>query len=120
MIPNVNQLTAQLRMMPDPALQRMAMMYKNDPYIFPMVISEDMARKKMRQAAQAEMVQPQPKVVDQALMSMGEQPQAAPGLAALRAPNMETMSDGGIAGYADGGAVDLSPGSMPGDMAMRW
>lgn len=100
---NVNQLTSELRMMPDQALQRMAMMYKNDPYIFPMVISEDMARKKLRQAAQAQAVQPQPTVKDQALMAMGEQPQAAPapGIAALQAPNMQGMADGGIAGYDD-------------------
>lgn len=119
---NVNQLTSQLRMMPDQALQRMAMMYKNDPYIFPMVISEDMARKKMRQAAQAEMMQPQPKVADQAIMAMGQQPQPvapAPGIAALQAPNLANMADGGIAGadeiatYADGGNVVMAPGSTP-------
>jgi hypothetical protein len=108
MIPNVNQFTEQLRMMPDQALQRVAMMYKNDPYILPMVIAEDAARKKMRMAAQAQMAQPQTKVADQAIMSMGEQPQAVPGLAALRAPNMEGMADGGIAGYAEGGVSDTA------------
>jgi hypothetical protein len=109
---NINQLTSELRMMPDQALQRMAQMYKQDPYIFPMVIAEDMARKKMRQAAQAQMAQgPQPKVADQALMSMGQQPQAAPGIAALQAPNMQNMADGGIAGYADGG--DFAQHSEP-------
>lgn len=95
---NVNQLTSQLRMMPDQALQRMAMMYKNDPYILPMVISEDTARKKMRAAAQAQMAQPQPKVADQAIMAMA--PQEA-GIAQLPAPNMQNMADGGIAGQAD-------------------
>lgn len=110
---NVNQFTEQLRMMPDQALQRVAMMYKNDPYILPLVVSEDMARKKLRMAAQAQMAQPQPKVVDQAIMAMGQQPQAAPGLAALRAPNMETMADGGIAGYADGGDMDFVDHNEP-------
>jgi len=116
---NVNQLTSELRMMPDQALQRMAMMYKNDPYIFPMVISEDMARKKLRQAAQAQAVQPQPTVKDQALMSMGEPPAPAPGIAALQAPNLANMADGGIAGadeiatYAEGGNVVMAPGSTP-------
>lgn len=112
MIPNVNQFTQQLRMMPDQALQRVAMMYKNDPYILPMVIAEDAARKKMRMAAQAQMAQPQTKVAEQAIMSMGEQPQAAPGLAALRAPNMEGMADGGIAGYAEGGVSDTAEDSF--------
>jgi len=128
MIPNVNQFTEQLRMMPDQALQRIAQMYKQDPYILPMVIAEDMARKKVRQAAQAQMAQgPQPKVADQAIMSMGQQPQAAPGIAALQAPNMQNMADGGIAGYddfaersepvvrmAEGGAVQrFQSGGMP-------
>jgi hypothetical protein len=111
-IPNINQLTAELRMMPDQALQRMAMMYKQDPYILPMVISEDMARKKMRAAAQAQMAQPQPKVADQAIMSMGTPPQAAPGIAALPAPNMQSMADGGIAGYAEGGVADSAEDSF--------
>lgn len=98
---NVNQLTEQLRMMPDQALQRMAQMYKQDPYIFPMVISEDMARKKLRASAQAQAAQPQPKVADQALMAMAPQPQPAPGIAGLQAPNIQNMADGGIAGYDD-------------------
>lgn len=113
MIPNINQFTEQLRMMPDQALQRVAQMYKQDPYIFPMVIAEDMARKKMRQAAQAQMAQPQPKVADQAIMAMGQQPQPAPGIAALQAPNMQNMADGGIAGYADGGDMDFADRSEP-------
>ena len=105
---NINQLTTQLRMLPDQVLQRVAMMYKQDPYIFPMVISEDMARKKMRAAAQAQMAQPQPKVADQAIMAMGTPPQPAPGIAGLQAPNMESMADGGIAGYAEGGVSDTA------------
>lgn len=42
-------------------------------------------------------------------------PMPVPGLAALQAPNMETIADGGIAGYADGGAVaqqDMQPGAF--------
>ena len=105
---NVNQLTEQLRMMPDQALQRMAQMYKNDPYILPMLISEDTARKKLRQAAQVQAMQPQPKVVDQAVAAMGTPPQQAPGIAALPAPNVANMSDGGIAGYAEGGVSDTA------------
>ena len=102
---NVNQLTSQLRMLPDQALQRVAQMYKNDPYIFPMVISEGMARKKLRAAGQAQMTQPQPKVTDQALMAMA--PEEA-GIAQLQAPNMESMADGGIAGYDEGALVARS------------
>lgn len=124
MIPNVNQFTQQLRMLPDAILRRLAQMYKQDPYIFPMVISEDMARKKLRASAQAQAAQPQPKVNDQALMAMGEESQqpvmaAGGGLLTLKAPNMERMADGGIAGYddmatyAEGGNVVMAPGSTP-------
>ena len=95
---NVNQLTAQLRMLPDAVLQRVAMMYKNDPYILPMVVSEGMARKKMRAAGQIQAVQPQPKVNDQAVASLGYTPEEM-GIAGLSAPNMQGMADGGIAGY---------------------
>lgn len=124
MIPNVNQFTQQLRMLPDAILRRLAQMYKQDPYIFPMVISEDMARKKLRASAQAQAAQSQPKVNDQALMAMGEEAQqpvmaAGGGLLTLKAPNMERMADGGIAGYddmatyAEGGNVVMAPGSTP-------
>lgn len=106
---NVNQLTSQLRMMPDQALQRVAMMYKQDPYILPLVISESMARKKLRAAGQAQMAQPQPKVADQAIMAMA--PEDA-GIAGLAAPNMEGMADGGIAGYAEGGMANTAEDSF--------
>ena len=98
---NVNQLTQQLRMLPDAALQRVAMMYKQDPYIFPMIISEDMARKKLRAAGQAQAARGmQPKVNDQAIASLGYTPEEV-GIAGLQAPNMQNMADGGIAGQAD-------------------
>jgi hypothetical protein len=120
MIPNINQFTQQLRMMADPVLQRVAMMYKNDPYILPMVVAEDAARKKMRMAARAQMAQPQANVADQAIMAMGEPVQsqqiigaAGGGLTQLRTPNIERMADGGIAGYADGGDMDFANHSEP-------
>lgn len=108
---NINQLTTQLRMLPDQALQRVAMMYKQDPYILPMVVSEGMARKKMRAASQAQMAQPQPKVADQAVASLGYTPEEV-GIAQLQAPNMQGMADGGIAGYAEGGVADSAEDSF--------
>lgn len=116
---DVNQLTQQLRLMPDQALQQIAMMYKDDPYILPMVISEDTARKKLRMAAQAQAAQPQGTVKDQALMSIGREPQPpqqAPdeaGIAALQAPNMENMADGGIAGEPEMSEFDFAQRSEP-------
>lgn len=113
-IPNVNQLTSQLRMLPDPALKQAAMMYKNDPYILPMIISEDTARKQMRMAAQSQAIGGEPpKVADQAVAAIGQQPPMPPqrgpqinmppqnaGLPGLNS-GMANMADGGIAGYPD-------------------
>ena len=109
---NINQLTTQLRMLPDQVLQRVAMMYKQDPYILPLVVSEGMARKKLRAASQAQMAQPQPKVTDQAVASLGYTPEES-GIAQLQAQNMQGLADGGIAGYADGGDMDFADRSEP-------
>ena len=108
---NINQITTQLRMLPDQALQRVAMMYKQDPYILPLVVSEGMARKKLRAASQAQMAQPQPKVADQAVASLGYTPEEV-GIASLPAQNMQGMADGGIAGYAEGGVADSAEDSF--------
>lgn len=117
---NVEQITSQLRMLPDPQLQKYAQMHKNDPYIMSLAVNESNMRKQMRAAQQARMAgqQQQPKVVDQAVMSMNPQPapQPAPGIAALQAPNVESMADGGIAGYDETqtpGAFDYAGRTEP-------
>jgi hypothetical protein len=105
-------------MLPDAALKQMAMMHKNDPYVLPLIISEDGRRKQMRQAAQAQMGgMPQPKVADAAVAQMGVMPEEQ-GIGALPAPNMQGMADGGIVGYdeggmADGGMFDFAQRSEP-------
>jgi hypothetical protein len=100
-LPNAEKLTSQMAMLPDAALRQMAMMHKSDPYILPLIISEDGRRKQMRQAAQAQMGgMPQPKVADTALAQMGQLPEEQ-GIGSLPAPNMQRMADGGIAGYED-------------------
>ena len=100
-LPNTEKLTSQMAMLPDAALKQMAMMHKNDPYVLPLIISEDGRRKQMRQAAQAQMGgMPQPKVADTALAQMGQLPEEQ-GIGSLPAPNMQRMADGGIAGYED-------------------
>ena len=100
-LPNTEKLTSQMAMLPDAALKQMAMMHKNDPYVLPLIISEDGRRKQMRQAAQAQMGgMPQPKVADAALAQMGQLPENQ-GIGSLPAPNMQRMADGGIAGYED-------------------
>ena len=100
-LPNAEKLTSQMAMLPDAALKQMAMMHKNDPYVLPLIISEDGRRKQMRQAAQAQMAgMPQPKVADAALAQMGQLPENQ-GIGQLPTPNIQRMADGGIAGYED-------------------
>jgi hypothetical protein len=100
-------ITSQLRMMDDRALQQYAAMHKNDPYVFPLAFQESQNRQKIRMSGQAQMGgQEMPKVNDAALMAMSPQaaPQQAPqgqGISNLPAPNMQRMADGGIAGYED-------------------
>lgn len=101
-LPNTDKLTSQLAMMPDPALKRMAMMHKQDPYVLPLIIAEDSRRKQMRAAGQAAQYAPQPKVVDQEVAQLGVLPEQQ-GIGMLPAQNIAQMADGGIAGYADGG-----------------
>ena len=112
---NVNQITAQMARMSDPALQQYAAMHKADPYTLSLALSESNRRKQMRQAAQMEQ-QPQPKVVDQEVAQMGapaEPPQGMPpqqlpedsGIGQLPAPNMQGMAAGGIVAFEDGGKV---------------
>jgi len=99
---NVNQITSMLaKLQPDSALQQYAQMHKNNPYIMALASSESNRRKELRSAAQAAQgMQQQPKVVDAALAQMGAQPMPEDvGIGQLRAPNMQQMADGGIAGY---------------------
>jgi hypothetical protein len=140
-LPNAEKLTSQMAMLPDQALKQMAMMHKNDPYVLPLIISEDGRRKQMRQAAQAQMGgMPQPKVADAAIANMDAQPVMTgagvplqtgyggrvqtelpedQGIARIPAPNMQSMADGGIAGYGDdegmaqGGMFDFAQRSEP-------
>ena len=122
MLPNTQKLTSQMAMMPDAALKQMAMMHKNDPYTFPLIIAEDSRRKEIRRAAQTKMAgATPPKVNEAAAAEVGSMPNVDvmgnmtgyaqggtvlpenQGIGALNAPNLQHMADGGIAGYADGG-----------------
>jgi lysozyme family protein len=140
---NVNQITAQMARMSDPALQQYAAMHKSDPYTLSLALSESNRRKEMRQGAQAGQQQPQPKVVDQEIAQMGPQmppqqgapqgmPQGMPphqlpedvGIGQLPAPNMQRMATGGIVAFEEGGEVPgyaggVFTGSDPFDDAFR-
>jgi hypothetical protein len=109
----LSNISDNLAMMPDPALQQFAQMHKQDPYMVSLALSESNRRKKMRTAAQGKAgAMQQPKVVDAAIQGMQPAPAPAPmmaqqqlpenqGIARIPTPNMRTLADGGIAGYED-------------------
>ena len=124
-LPNSEKITSQLASMPDQALKQMAMMHKADPYILPLIISEDGRRKQLRSAAMARMAAPQPKVADAAVQQMGAADAMGnvtgyaaggmpedQGIARLKTPNIAHMADGGIAGYG-GSEFDFAQKSEP-------
>jgi lysozyme family protein len=103
----LSNISDNLAMMPDPALQQFAQMHKTDPYMVSLALSESNRRKKMRTAAQGQAgSMPQPKVVDAAIQGMQPAPMMAQtqlpenqGIAQIPTPNIQTLADGGIAGY---------------------
>lgn len=112
MMLNVQELTARLSMMADPALQQYAAMHKDDPYVLALAVSEANRRRQVRTAQQgAAGMQPQPTVAEQEVAQM------APGIGALPAPALAGMPAGGIAGeeeqaapMAGGGLVAFAGG----------
>jgi lysozyme family protein len=104
----LSNISDNLAMMPDPALQQFAQMHKTDPYMVSLALSESNRRKKMRTAAQGQAgSMQQPKVVDAAIQGMTPAPApvaqtALPenqGIARLSTPNIKNLADGGIAGF---------------------
>jgi hypothetical protein len=109
---NIEKITSTLAKLPDESLQRYAMMHKDDPYIVALAVSESNRRKDMRAASQAQPMQQQPKVVDQAVAEMAAQQMPAmpeeQGIGAL--PVQMDFAEGGITGYASGGEVERYSG----------
>jgi hypothetical protein len=124
----LSNISDNLAMMPDPALQQFAQMHKNDPYMVSLALSESNRRKKVRTAVQGQAgSMPQPKVVDAAIQGMTPAPApvaqtALPedqGIAQIPTPNMRGLADGGIAGYDE--EQGMATGGMGGmfDFAQR-
>lgn len=104
----VATLSDKLAMMPDNMLPRLAQQYKTDAITLSLILGEKNRRDRVRNTMKAEAGgQPQPKVNDQVVSEM-QMPEEV-GIGALPAPNMQRMADGGIAGYADGGANEGGP-----------
>lgn len=114
---DVNKITSTLAKLSDLQLQTYAKM-NPDPYTIALAVAESNRRKEMRSAGQGmQGMQPQPKVVDQAVAAMVEQPAQQPaqpmpsmpeeqGIGGLPAAQQMNFADGGITGYADGGQVE--------------
>lgn len=119
MMLNVQELTARLSMMADPALQQYAAMHKDDPYVLALAVSEANRRRQVRTAQQGVAgMQPQPTVADQEVAQMNApvMPEQV-GIGALPAPALAGMPAGGIAGeeeqaapMAGGGLVAFASG----------
>jgi len=113
---NIEKITSTLAKLPDESLQRYAAMHKDDPYILALAVSESNRRKEMRAAGQAQPMQQQPKVVDQAVAEMATQQMPAmpeeQGIGGLPAAQQMNFADGGITGYAGGGEVERYNGSQ--------
>lgn len=139
-LPNTAKITDQMAGMPDAALQQMAMMYKQDPYVLPLIVSESRRRQMLRTQAQGQnsmQMGPPPKVADQAIAAMTPPTQPAPPMPGRPMPSMEQMqqqlpenrgiatlpsaqnteyaAEGGIMGYANEGFVDTE--EVPGPPA---
>ena len=121
----LSNISDNLAMMADPALQQFAQMHKTDPYMVSLALSESNRRKKLRTAAQGQAgAMPQPKVVDAAIQGMTPAPAPVAqtrlpenqGIAQIPAPNIQAMADGGIAGYGDGDDVPRQNGMAQGGM----
>ena len=89
----LSNISDNLAMMPDPALQQFAQMHKQDPYMVSLALSESNRRKKMRTAAQGQAGSvPQPKVVDAAIQGMTPAPAPAPMVAQTRLPEYQGIA----------------------------
>jgi hypothetical protein len=103
---DVNKITSTLAKLPDAQLQQYAQMHKSDPYIMALAMSEANRRKELRSASQAPEQREQPKVVDQEIASMVDQPlPEEQGIGQIPVGNMD-FAGGGIVAFADGGDVE--------------
>jgi hypothetical protein len=98
---NIQALTNRLASLPDQALQQFAAMHKDDPYSLALAVSESNRRQSMR-SAQAQPVQEQPTVAEQAVAGMAPDMYES-GIAAIAPEDVAEFAGGGIVSFAEGG-----------------
>jgi hypothetical protein len=107
---NIEQITSTLAKLPDQALQRYAMMHKDDPYIMSLAVSESKRRKELRSAGQgAQGMQEQPKVVDQEIDRMGDMQNASPEQLARLSQLLEARKQAEYKEFTGGGREQPIP-----------
>jgi len=119
---SINQLQAKLNRLSPQQLKQFAATNYDDPISLALAMQVDSERKKMTAQSQAMAAgQQKPPVAAQAIQSMGEpMPNQAQtqlpentGIAQLPTPNIQSMADGGIAGYDMEPVVRMAGGGSP-------
>jgi len=119
---SISQLQARLNRLSPQQLKQFAATNYDDPISLALAMQVDSERKKMTAQGQAMATgQQKPPVAAQAIQSMGEpMPNQAQtqlpentGIAQLPAPNIQSMADGGIAGYDMEPVVRMAGGGTP-------
>jgi hypothetical protein len=119
---SISQLQARLNRLSPQQLKQFAATNYDDPISLALAMQVDSERKKMTAQGQAMAAgQQKPPVAAQAIQSMGEpMPNQAQtqlpentGIAQLPAPNIQSMADGGIAGYDMEPVVRMAGGGTP-------
>jgi len=119
MRPNIVQIENRMRGVPDAALQQMLIQMTQTGQVgtpeYLIAAGEMQARKDLRAKANVPQANPQPVIADlltagampPPMMPQGVAPEDAGGLAAMEAPNMESidMAGGGLVAFADGGEI---------------
>jgi len=123
---SISQLQARLNRLSPQQLKQFAATNYDDPISLALAMQVDSERKKMTAQGQAMATgQQKPPVAAQAIQSMGEpMPNQAQtqlpentGIAQLPAPNIQSMADGGIAGYGEEPVIRMAGG---GTAIGRW
>jgi hypothetical protein len=111
---SINQLQARLNRLSPQQLKQFAATNYDDPISLALAMQVDSERKKMTAQGQAMAAgQQKPPVAAQAIQSIGTELPENTGIAQLPAPNIQSMADGGIAGYDMEPVVRMSRGGSP-------
>jgi len=111
---SINQLQARLNRLSPQQLKQFAATNYDDPISLALAMQVDSERKKMTAQGQAMAAgQQKPPVAAQAIQSIGTELPENTGIAQLPTPNIQSMADGGIAGYGEEPVIRMARGGTP-------